>query len=690
MPKPVAAPKAAQARHDQDATDPGRAWLSQPLDRRPPRVVVESLAPSVDDGRFAARRIVGDVVVVTADVFAEGHDRLAVALRHRKQGATEWHETSMEPLGNDRWRGQFAVNELGFHEYLVEGSVDDYASWRGGLEKKFLAGQDVASDLTEGAALVSAAVARAGDDREALRKAARVIGGDGATADRVEAALDPALAALMTRHRDRSTATRSSPLRLVEVERSRARFGAWYELFPRSMAPVPGRHGTLRDCIARLPYVAGMGFDVLYLPPIHPIGTTHRKGKNNATVAGPGDVGSPWAIGGAAGGHDAVHPDLGTLDDFDALVAEAARQGIEVALDLALQCSPDHPWVREHPEWFRHRPDGSIHYAENPPKKYEDIFPVDFESDGWSALWDEILRVVRHWVGHGVRIFRVDNPHTKPFAFWEWLIRQVRAETPDVVFLSEAFTRPRVHAAPREVRVLPVVHVLHLAQHEAGADAVLHRADAPAAQRLPAAEPLRQHARHPARVPAVRRLRRPPHPAGAGGDAGGRATASTARRSSGARRSAREGTEEYADSEKYEVRYWPADAPGSLAPFIARVNAIRRDNPAFQYPDRLRFCPVDNDNLLAYTRTTPDGDNMLLVVVNLSPHHAHSGWVTLPLGDLGLEADAPFQVHDLLGDGRYFWQGPRNYVALDPQAAPAQVFRVRRRLRTERDFDYYL
>ncbi len=689
MPKPVAAPKAARARHDQDATDPGRAWLSQPLDRRPPRVVVESLAPSVDDGRFAARRIVGDVVVVTADVFAEGHDRLAVALRHRKQGATEWHETSMEPLGNDRWRGQFAVNELGFHEYLVEGSVDDYASWRGGLEKKFLAGQDVASDLTEGAALVSAAVARAGDDREALRKAARVIGGDGATADRVEAALDPALAALMTRHRDRSTATRSSPLRLVEVERSRARFGAWYELFPRSMAPVPGRHGTLRDCIARLPYVAGMGFDVLYLPPIHPIGTTHRKGKNNATVAGPGDVGSPWAIGGAAGGHDAVHPDLGTLDDFDALVAEAARQGIEVALDLALQCSPDHPWVREHPEWFRHRPDGSIHYAENPPKKYEDIFPVHFESDGWSALWDEILRVVRHWVGHGVRIFRVDNPHTKPFAFWEWLIHQVRAETPDVVFLSEAFTRPRV--LQRLAKCGFSQSYTYFTWRNTKPELTQYFTEL---SRPPLSDYLRPNLF--ANTPDILHefLQ-------SGGCAAHRirlALAATLAGSYGiygppferCEAEAREGTEEYANSEKYEVRFWPADAPGSLAPFIARMNAIRRDNPAFQYPDRLRFCPVDNDNLIAYTRTTPDGDNVLLVVVNLSPHHAHSGWVTLPLGDLGLEADAPFQVHDLLGDGRYFWQGPRNYVALDPQAAPAQVFRVRRRLRTERDFDYYL
>ncbi|MGH7546007.1 MAG: maltotransferase domain-containing protein, partial [Gemmatimonadota bacterium] len=390
--------------------------MSPPADWR--RVVIEGVAPEVDAGRFPVKRIAGERVVVEADIFADGHDALACVLRHRRAGDGEWAETPMALLGNDRWRAEFRVGEPGRHAYTIEAWVDRFETWRHGLAKKVAAEQDVAMDLRVGAELVERGAARAtGADAKRLEAWAKALHSEKGPAGRIELALGPELAETMARHPDRAGATRYGKELAVVVDRERARFGTWYEMFPRSCAPEPRRHGTFRDAEARLEYVASMGFDVLYLPPIHPIGRTERKGKNGAVAAKPGEPGSPWGIGAAEGGHTAVHPELGTLEDFRRFLAKAQEHGLEVALDIAFQCSPDHPWVKEHPEWFRRHPDGAIQYAENPPKKYQDIYPLEFENEDWRALWETLRDVFLFWIEQGVRIFRVDNPHTKPFDF---------------------------------------------------------------------------------------------------------------------------------------------------------------------------------------------------------------------------------------------------------------------------------
>ncbi|HEY2590339.1 MAG TPA: maltotransferase domain-containing protein, partial [Steroidobacteraceae bacterium] len=416
------------------------------------RVVIEGIAPCVDNGRFAAKCIVGERLTVEADVFADGHDAVSCTLLHREEHEAQWRRVRMVPLGNDRWQAAFEVSRLGRHLYTVSGWVDPLETWRGDLAKKHAAGQDVSVDLERGAQLIRACATRAAavPARELKAWADELVHDGTPAAERVARAADERLHALAWRHpAPELVLTREPPLVLV-ADRERARFSSWYELFPRSTvagataAAHTMSHGKLRDCEARLPYVAALGFDVLYLPPIHPIGATERKGPNNLPSTSSDDPGSPWAIGSEAGGHVGIHPELGTLEDFRRLMARAAELGIELALDIAFQCSPDHPYVREHPEWFLKRPDGTIQYAENPPKKYQDIYPFYFETPAWQELWEELARVVEFWVGEGVRIFRVDNPHTKPFAFWEWLIERVKRRTPEAIFLAEAFTRPKV------------------------------------------------------------------------------------------------------------------------------------------------------------------------------------------------------------------------------------------------------
>ncbi|HSA57490.1 MAG TPA: alpha-1,4-glucan--maltose-1-phosphate maltosyltransferase [Gemmatimonadaceae bacterium] len=672
-----------------DSLHPGQRWLSRELASPPGRVVIEHVRPAVNGGRFPVKRVVGDVFTVTASIFAEGHDQLSAILHYRRRGARSWSETAMTLLRNDQWQGGFPLESLGMYEYYVTGCVDEFASWRHALERKVRAGLEVSSELLEGARIVESVATHAEDDRTWLGLQARDLREGTDRPARIAAALDPQLLTRMTRHLDRGRATRSEPVLLVDVDRERARSGAWYEMFPRSASPEPGRHGTFADCIDRLPYVASMGFDVLYLPPIHPIGVTHRKGRNNARVAESGDVGSPWAIGSADGGHDAVHPALGTLADFDRLLEEAKLFDIEIALDIAWQCSPDHPWIREHPEWFRHRPDGTIQYAENPPKKYEDIVPLHFATPRWRELWEELLRVVRFWIDRGVKIFRVDNPHTKPFAFWEWLIRTIKDDHPDVIFLSEAFTRPSVmrylakcgftqsytYFTWRNTKEELTEYLTELCNTEI-ADYLRPNLFANTPDILHEVLQSGGRAAHQIRFVLAATL------AGSYGIYGPHFELAESR--------AVAGTEEYLDSEKYQLRHWQLDQPASLAPFIGHVNRIRRENPAFRHPERLRFLTVDNEHLIAYTRSTPDGGNLMIVVVNLSPYHAHRGWLELPLEALGLEADQPFQAHDLLSNARFLWRGSRNFVALDPREAPAHIFRVRRRLRTEHDFDYYM
>jgi starch synthase (maltosyl-transferring) len=653
------------------------------------RVVIERVTPEIDCGRFPAKRTLGDRVVVEADVFADGHDALSAVLLHRREDEPQWTESPMRPLGNDRWQGAFTVTELGRHRYTLKVWVDRFATWRDGLAKKVEAGQDVAVDLLVGAALVDEASARAaGIDRKILETHARTLRSD--DADRRDCALGDELATLMASYPDRRLATSYDRELVVVVDRERARFSTWYEMFPRSAAPEPGRHGTFRDCEAWLPRIAQMGFDVLYFPPIHPIGRARRKGPNNALAAAPDDVGSPWAIGSAEGGHKAVHPALGTLEDFRRLVAAARSQGLEIALDIAYQCAPDHPYVAAHPTWFRHRPDGTVQYAENPPKKYQDIFPFDFESDDWPALWAELKSVLDFWIGQGVTIFRVDNPHTKAFAFWEWAIADVKRAHPEAIFLSEAFTRPKVmrrlaklgfsqsytYFAWRNTRRELTQYFTELAH---GASREYFRANVwPNTPDI-----LTEYLQFGGRPAFMTRL----------------VLAATLAASYGIYGPAYElaeaaprdpGSEEYRDSEKYQLRHWDIGRADSLAGFIGRVNRVRRDNPALRSDRGLRFFPVDNESLICYVKSTPDGENAVLTVVNLDPYHPQSGWVELDLVALGLDAAAPYQMHELLTGARYLWSGPRNYVSLDPARSPAHVFRLRRRVRTERDFDYFL
>jgi starch synthase (maltosyl-transferring) len=666
------------------------------------RAVIDAVAPVVDAGRFAAKCLAGEPVCIEAHCFTDGHDQLRVVLRSGLVLAPgdappvqePGEELDMRAIGNDVWCAELTPPAPGRYRFSVTAWVDRFESWRGELERRIELA-DVRVALEVGSALAGEAAARATEpDRGALRvwaeeleRAARREDSAVDAAGLKALALDPARARLMRRHADRRFAVMRS-FELI-ADRQRAGFSSWYELFPRSAASEPARHGTFRDVAARLPYVAGMGFDVLYLPPIQPIGKVHRKGANNALEAGPRDVGSPWAIGSAEGGHCAVLPELGTLEDFRHLLGAARELGMEVALDLAFQCAPDHPYVREHPQWFRHRPDGSIQYAENPPKKYQDIYPFDFETEDWQALWAELKRVVEFWMGQGVRIFRVDNPHTKPFAFWEWLIGEVKRDNPDVIFLAEAFTRPKVmqrlaklgfsqsytYFTWRTTKAELTEYFTELA-HGPGRDYfrpnvwpntpdILHEVlqsgvRAAFAARLVLAATLSSN--YGIYGPTYELMESTPR---------------------------EPGSEEYRDSEKYQLRHWTLDKPDSLRSLIARVNRIRRENRALQSNASLEFVSVDNEQLIAYLKRDPGGLGHVLVVVNLDPHHVQSGWVELDLAALGLEADRPYQAHDLLSEQRFEWRGARNFVLLDPQRLPAHVLRLRRHVRREHDFDYF-
>jgi starch synthase (maltosyl-transferring) len=663
------------------------------------RVAIEAVTPELDLGRFPAKRSLGEQVVVEADVFADGHDALAAVLRYRHESSSEWTEAPMTPLVNDRWRGRFSVTQLGRYVYTVEGWVDPFKTWNKQLAKRIEANQDVRPDLEIGARLVEAAAKRSqGEDAgklaalaQALRKRSEIpnlvaLARQGSAMPAVQGEL---LATLMDRHADRTLATTYARELEVVVDPERARFGAWYELFPRS-AGKPGSHGTFRDVEQRLPYVSGMGFDILYLPPIHPIGRTHRKGRNNSVRAAAGDPGSPWAIGSEQGGHKSVNPDLGTLEDFRRFVRVAGEHGLAVALDIAFQCSPDHPYVREHPEWFKHRPDGSIQFAENPPKKYEDIVPFDFETETWRELWQELLSVVQFWIDQGVRIFRVDNPHTKPFPFWEWLIGEVKRSQPDVIFLAEAFTRPRV--MNRLAKLGFSQSYTYFTWRNTAWEIVQYFTEL---SRPPVADFLRPNLWP--NTPDI--LNDYLQTGGRPAFAARFLLAATLGASYGIYGPAFElgearprepGSEEYLDSEKYQLRSWKLDSPDNLRELITLVNKIRRENPALQTDRTLRFHTTENEWLVAYTKSTEDLNDVVLTVVNVDPRRAQAGMVTLPLDELGLPRDKAYQAHELLTGARYVWNGPRNYVEINPSSAPGQIFRLRRQIRSEHDFEYFL
>lgn len=650
------------------------------------RVVIEDVTPEVDGGRFPVKCTVGELIGVEAAIFADGHDLVSCVVLHKFADEAEWHSLPMKPVGNDTWRADFKVSRLGRHSYTIEGWVDHFKTWQADLKKRIAAAQDLSVDLIIGSQFIAKASSRAsGDDVKRLQTlAAAVAAGDTETAQSEE------LLAMMQAWPDPSLAIRYERELTLWVEPTKARFSAWYEFFPRSTSRDPPRAGTFKDCVAWLSYIAEMGFDVVYLPPIHPIGKRFRKGKNNAPTVQPDDPGSPWAIGDKTGGHTALHPELGTVDDFQLLLAEGQRLGLDIALDIAFQCSPDHPWVREHPEWFRKRPDGSIQYAENPPKKYQDIYPLDFETEQWPELWIALKGVIEFWVAQGIRFFRVDNPHTKAFPFWEWAIGSIKENHPEVIFLAEAFTRP--HLVQRLAKLGFTQSYTYFTWRNTKKELTDYF-------KALSQRPLRNYFRGnlwpntPDILPETLQ-------------AGGRAAfmvrlmlAATLGANYGIYGPAFElvenvprepGSEEYLNSEKYEVKHRELTAQSSLKDFIARVNRIRRENIALQNDHSLAFHETDNQNLICYSKFAEDPPNMVIVVVNLDWAHTQGGWITLDLEALGLERSQSFEVHDLLSGSRFLWQGPRDYVELTPVTLPGHILLVRRRVRTERDFDYYL
>ena len=642
-------------------------------------IVIEEIRPMIDCGRFRAKAIVGDRPVVAADIFRDGTAELAAVIRYRRVGG-RWAEAPMTHVGNDRWEGSFPVDRIGRHEYSIQAWTDRFATWRRDLIKKSDAGQEVSLELQEGALLIEQRIEKAtARDKKRLTEAlasVRAPAPKKGPADkpdrRVVAALDPKLAEAMARTPDRSDAA-ASPVLGLTVDRQRARFGAWYEMFPRSTGPI-GKHGTFKTATSELARIADMGFDVVYLPPIHPIGSAFRKGKNNTLEATKKDVGSPWAIGSKEGGHTSIHPELGTIADFDGFVAEATNLGLEIALDFAIQCSPDHPWVAEHPEWFVQRPDGSIQYAENPPKKYQDIYPVNFDTTDREGLWKELRAVLEHWISHGVKIFRVDNPHTKAFPFWEWVIGELTAKDPELIFLAEAFTRPKVmqrlaklgftqsytYFTWRNAKWELTEYLTELTQTEmadyfrpnffANTPDILHeylQAGGPPAFKI--------------RL-LLAALLSPTYGIYSGFELYENVPV-------------QEGSEEYLNSEKYELKHRDYSGDDNLVPFITKLNDIRRKHPALSELTNLTFHESDKDNIIAFSKSAP-GAETILAIVNLNPFTWEEATVHLDLDALGVADSRSFEVHDLVSDTRYVWNGPNSYVRLDPAVEPAHVFRV--------------
>ncbi|HYH08948.1 MAG TPA: alpha-1,4-glucan--maltose-1-phosphate maltosyltransferase [Thermoanaerobaculia bacterium] len=655
------------------------------------RVIIEAASPEVDGGAFPAKRVTGDVVIAEADIFTDGHDLISAIVLHRHESQPEWTEVRMQALVNDRWRAQFPVEQLGFHLFTIEAWIDHFLTWHRDLKKRIdakVTDDELDVQLRIGLEHIRAAAARANArDKRKLQGFIETLESGDTVKDKIADLWSQDLLDLMWRNAERRFATRYGHELQIEVDRPKAAYSTWYELFPRSTASQPGKHGTFLDVEAQLPRIARMGFDILYMPPIHPIGVNFRKGKNNKVAAEPGDVGSPWAIGGEEGGHKSVHLDLGTIDDFERLVNRAKELGIEVAMDIAFQASPDHPYVKEHPQWFLMRPDGTIQYAENPPKKYQDIYPFHFETDQWTELWDELRDVFAFWVRKGVRVFRVDNPHTKPLPFWEWCIRDLKKEWPDLIFLAEAFTRPKI--------------MYRLAK------AGYTQSYTYFAWRNTASE-LQEYFEEITKPPVSDFFRPNVWPntpdilteflqyGGRPGFTMRFILAATLASSYGiygpaferyVHQAREHGSEEYLDSEKYEVKYWPP-TDDDMTELIAAVNKIRRENLALQQNATLTFHPTDNEHILCYSKTA--AENAVICVVNVDPHNAHAGWVDLDLEALRLEEGRPFQVHDLLSGARHTWHNGRNFVKLDPNVVPAHIFRIRRRVRTERDFEYFL
>ncbi|WPP50882.1 alpha-1,4-glucan--maltose-1-phosphate maltosyltransferase [Catalinimonas niigatensis] len=643
------------------------------------RVIIEHLSPQVENGQFPAKRSLGEDVEVQADIFADGHDIVKGVLLYKHSNDKNMQKIPMQYIVNDRWKATFTPETTGFYEYTVLAFVDHFASWQYGLRKKYEAQQDIKVELLIGAEMLEKVAGRThGEVADRLKGWAESIrrhDHQDFIDQAVQLSLNDEVTDLMYQHYDLTDATTYPTNFTVEVERKKALFSTWYELFPRSAASEPGRHGNFHDVVRLLPEIAGMGFDVIYLPPIHPIGRSHRKGLNNALQANHGDPGSPWAIGSEEGGHKAIHAELGNMDDFQHLLREAENNGIEMALDIAFQCSPDHPYVKEHPQWFKWRPDGTVQYAENPPKKYQDILPINFENDDWQNLWEELKSVIQFWVDKGVKIFRVDNPHTKAFGFWQWAIGDIRSRNPEVIFLAEAFTRPRVMERlakagfnqsytyftwrnnPWEMReymqeltssplrdyfrpnfwpntpdILPPV--------------LVHGGEPAFIMRLILAATLSSN--YGLYGPVYEFGINTPFP----------------------------GKEEYLDSEKYEVKHWDWHKETRIKEIITRINKIRKENPALQDTFNIHFADSSNPNILCFGKYDPKSKNKIIVAVNMDPYNTQGASVRIPVEQIGINPHAPYEVYDMMSYSRYTWHGEWNYVEMNPYQMPAHVFRV--------------
>ena len=644
--------------------------------------IIEHVKPELDGGQFPIKRIVGDTINVEADIFTDGHNALEAVCCYRFSGENAWQETPMKPIDNDRWQGEFAVERCGEYEYTFLAWVDLLLTWELDFKKRIAAQQDVSVELLIGAELVEKAAGRAaGNDAKALKQFAGQLRGKN-LAKAIETAQSEDLKALTIAYPDRSFAKIYDRILKVTVDETFARFSSWYELFPRSWSKTPGKHGTFKDIERILPELQSMGFDVLYFPPIHPIGFEKRKGKNNALETTAEDPGSPWAIGSPEGGHKDILKALGGVKDFENLIKKAAKQGIRVAMDIAFQCAPDHPYVKSHPEWFRWRPDGTVQYAENPPKKYQDILPINYESEDWQNLWLELKSIFEFWIEKGIKIFRVDNPHTKPFIFWYWLINELKQTFPDTVFLAEAFTRPKVmqrlakggfsqsytYFTWRNTKKELEDYLTELTQTELkeyfrpnfwpNTPDILHESLQKGGKpmfisRLVLAATLSSN--YGIYGPAYELcINEPVAP----------------------------DKEEYLNSEKYEIKSWNRNDPGSIRDVITRVNRIRLENRALQTTDTIRFLTVnatenqENQQLIAYLKTSEDKKNRIMVIVNLDPKNVQSGWVQVPVRELGLEHNRTYIVHDLLSSSRYHWQGEWNYIELNPFQMPAHILRM--------------
>jgi starch synthase (maltosyl-transferring) len=650
--------------------------LHLPESAEPPSsIIIERVQPEIDGGRYPIKRVAGDILEVSADIFKDGHDKIAAVIQYCRTGDDEWQEAEMRLVDNDRWAGQILLPDNTRYLYTILAFPDRWATWQDEIAKKTAAEQDVALELLEGRAILDEAMPRAeDDDRAVLEEAIAMIDTGKSQTVTVRLLLGPEVEAAMRRSRSRQGGTRFERELEVVVDRPAARFAAWYEMFPRSAGHDPTRSATFQEAAERLPAIAAMGFDVVYLTPIHPIGSAFRKGRNNTLKPQPGDPGVPYAVGSELGGHDAIEPGLGTLDDFRAFVDRAEALGMEVALDVALQASPDHPWANEHPEWFTIRPDGSIHYAENPPKKYQDIYPLNFNTSAWRELWLELRRVILFWIEQGVKTFRVDNPHTKPTVFWAWLIADVQCKHPEVIFLSEAFTRPKVMRSLAKAGFTQSYTYFTWRNFKAELEEYFTE--------LTQSE-MREYYRGNL-FPNTHDIL--PFILQEGGRPAFKmrfALAATLSSLYGiyssyelCENTAVPGREEYLNSEKYEFKVWDWDRPGNIVPYITRINTIRREHPALQLYDNLCFYPSDDENVTCYGKATPDGSDRVVVVVNLDPFDTHETWLRFPLDEWGLEPGQPFQVEDLLTGETHLWY-EHQHMRLDPHDEPARLYAVR-------------